>query len=76
MSREFQSNKFLNQLSTFGIGGPARLFTEVQQIEELQSLLRYCHEQKLPFFIVGKGSNCLFDDRGFDGLVILNKIVF
>jgi UDP-N-acetylmuramate dehydrogenase len=26
--------------------------------------------------VVGKGSNCLFDDRGFDGVVILNKIVF
>ncbi len=26
--------------------------------------------------ILGKGSNCLFDDRGFDGLVILNKIAF
>lgn len=73
---QFQANKSLSQLSTFGIGGPARFFAEVQKIEELQSHLKYCHEQKLPFFIVGKGSNCLFDDRGFDGLVILNKIAF
>jgi UDP-N-acetylmuramate dehydrogenase len=29
-----------------------------------------------PTLIVGKGSNCLFDDRGFDGLVILNKVDF
>ena len=27
-------------------------------------------------FIVGKGSNCLFDDRGFDGCVILNRIEY
>lgn len=26
--------------------------------------------------MVGKGSNCLFDDRGFDGCVILNRIDF
>lgn len=26
------------------------------------------------FLIVGRGSNCLFDDRGFDGLVILNRL--
>lgn len=73
---QFEVNRPLSQLSTFGIGGPARFFTEVQKIEELQSLLKYCHEKTLPFFIVGKGSNCLFDDRGFDGLVVLNKIAF
>ncbi|MFI5334451.1 MAG: UDP-N-acetylmuramate dehydrogenase, partial [Chlamydiales bacterium] len=30
----------------------------------------------LPYLIVGKGSNSLFDDRGYNGLVILNKIAF
>jgi UDP-N-acetylmuramate dehydrogenase len=73
---QFEVDKPLSQLSTFGIGGPARFFTEVQKTEELQAVLKYCHAQNLPFLIVGKGSNCLFDDRGFDGVVILNKIVF
>jgi UDP-N-acetylmuramate dehydrogenase len=73
---QFEIDKPLSQLSTFGIGGPARFFTEVQKTEELQGLLKYCDAQQLPFFVVGKGSNCLFDDRGFDGLVILNKIAF
>lgn len=76
MKQPFEVDKPLSQLSTFGIGGPARFFSEVQKIDELQVLLKYCHAQKLPFFVVGKGSNCLFDDRGFDGLVILNKIAF
>src|SRR5580692_9237717 len=75
-SSQFEANKSLSQLSTFGIGGPAQFFTEVQKTEDLQALLQYCHGQKLPFLILGKGSNCLFDDRGFDGLVILNKIDF
>lgn len=69
-------DKPLSSLSTFGIGGTARFFIEVQKLDELQSVLSYCSSQKLPFFILGKGSNCLFDDRGFDGLVILNKIAF
>ena len=81
MSRLFRANKFevnkpLSQLSTFGIGGPARFFIEVKKVDELQLILKYCHAQKLPFFVVGKGSNCLFDDRGFNGLVISNKITF
>ncbi len=73
---QFEVDKPLSQLSTFGIGGPARFFIEAQKPEELAGLLKYCHAQKLPFFVIGKGSNCLFDDRGFDGLVILNKIAF
>lgn len=73
---QFEVDKPLSQLSTFGIGGPARFFTEVQRLEDLQALISYCHAQKLPFFILGKGSNSLFDDLGFDGLVILNKIAF
>jgi UDP-N-acetylmuramate dehydrogenase len=73
---QFETDKRLSQFSTFGIGGPARLFVEVQQVEMLQQVVRYCHQQKLPFFVLGKGSNCLFDDRGFDGVVILNKIAF
>lgn len=73
---QFEIDKPLSQLSTLEIGGPARFFVEARKIEDLQALLKYCHEQKLPFFMLGKGSNCLFDDHGFDGLVILNKISF
>ena len=73
---QFEVDKPLSQLSTFGIGGPARFFIEVQKIDELQALLSYCYAQKIDFLVVGKGSNCLFDDRGFDGLIIHNKIAF
>ena len=37
---------------------------------------RYCHKQNLRFLILGRGSNCIFDDRGFDGCVMLNQINF
>jgi len=70
------SGKLLKDFSTFGIGGPARLFTEVKEISEMQEVMMYCHKEKIPFLVIGKGSNCLFDDRGFNGLVILNKICF
>lgn len=71
-----QSYKPLKEVSTFEIGGPARLFTVVTTIEEMQAVLRYAFSEKIPFFILGKGSNCLFDDKGFDGLVIQNKISY
>lgn len=76
MQVQFQKNKLLSELSTFGIGGPARYFIEVDSIEQLQQVIAQCFRDKLPFHLVGKGSNSLFDDRGYDGLVILNKIDF
>ncbi len=68
--------KPLSQLSTFGIGGEAAYFAVAQSTPELSELLKFATKQQLSFFILGKGSNCLFDDRGFDGLVILNQINF
>lgn len=73
---QFQSSKPLKEVSTFGIGGPARLFVEVTSVEELQAVLEFCGTDSLPFFILGKGSNILFHDQGFDGLVIHNKISY
>jgi UDP-N-acetylmuramate dehydrogenase len=73
---QFQEHKLLKDVSTFSIGGPARLFIEVTSTLQMQEVLLYCYTHKVPFFILGKGSNCLFDDRGFDGLVIHNKIAY
>lgn len=69
-----QKNIPLSKFTTFGIGGPAKFFAEVEKIEQVSPLFRFCQEEKCPFLILGKGSNTLFDDRGFPGLVILNKL--
>ncbi len=73
---DFQSNRLLKDFTTFGIGGPAKHFVEVRTLSAMQQVLHYCHQNKLPFFILGKGSNSLFDDRGFNGVVIANRIDF
>ena len=73
---KYEQEKRLAPYSTFGIGGPARLFCTVATIEQMQQVIVDCKRQNIPFFILGKGSNCLFDDRGFNGCVILNKICF
>lgn len=68
--------KPLKDFSTFGIGGKARQFISIRTIEEMGEIRKYIFKEKIPFWILGKGSNSLFDDRGFNGLVILNKIDF
>jgi UDP-N-acetylmuramate dehydrogenase len=42
----------------------------------MQEAIAFCFLEKLSYFVLGKGSNTLFDDRGFNGLIILNKILF
>lgn len=72
----FEHQRSLKELCTLGIGGPAHLYIEIHTIDAMQSVLKYCHEKGLRYFILGKGSNTLFDDQGFDGVVIHNKISF
>ncbi|HEV3269548.1 MAG TPA: UDP-N-acetylmuramate dehydrogenase [Candidatus Rhabdochlamydia sp.] len=72
----FQSGKLLKDYTTIQIGGPAHEFIAVDSIEGMQEVLHDCFVCNRDFFILGKGSNCLFHDDGFKGLVILNKISF
>jgi len=73
---QFQKGRYLSEFSTFGIGGEIHLFAEVRELAEVLEALAYANTHNLPFLVVGKGSNCLFDDRGFPGLVLLNKMDF
>lgn len=60
----------LSRYSTIQIGGNARYFSEPTSVEELQALLLFAREEGLPVLTIGKGSNLLFPDEGFPGLVI------
>lgn len=60
----------LKDYTTFKIGGEAKYFTEVQTQNQLIEVLKWAQANQLPFFILGNGSNVLFSDKGFKGLVI------
>lgn len=64
----------LNELSTFRIGGLATYYAPASSIEEMRGLILFAQEHSLPWIVIGKGSNTLFADEGFLGLVIVNKI--
>lgn len=72
--KQVHRNKSLKELCTLGIGGQASYYFQAESCEEMREALLFCKEQSLPFFILGKGSNCLFDDLGFAGCVIQSKI--
>jgi UDP-N-acetylmuramate dehydrogenase len=60
----------LKDCTTFKIGGPARYFFVAKNKEDLKNAILWAKKKKLPFFILGGGSNVLFSDKGFNGLVI------
>ena len=64
----------LKDLTTFKIGGLARYFAAVKNLNELKEAVFFAKERNLPFFVLGGGSNILVNDQGFDGLVIKNEI--
>jgi len=76
MPISIQNQKPLHNLTTFGIGGPASYFIELRTLEDCKEALLFCQEKSLPYFVLGKGSNILFDDKGFNGVVLHNKIDF
>jgi len=73
-TNRFQQGRLLKHLTTIGIGGAADHFIEIHDVTSMQEVLSFCTDQNLPFIILGKGSNLLFDDRGFSGVAIANRI--
>lgn len=63
-------NKPLAPFTTFGIGGPARWFTEATSEEDIVEATAWARERGLALFVLGGGSNLLVADAGFDGLVL------
>ena len=65
-----EQNRPLAPFTTFGIGGPAEFFYKLTDIADFEPLMNTAQELKIPVFILGGGSNTIFADEGFRGLVI------
>ena len=70
MSIQIQENVPLAPLTTFKIGGPALAYTEAHSAQDVSLAIEYAKEHQIPAFIFGGGSNVLFSDKGFPGIVI------
>jgi UDP-N-acetylmuramate dehydrogenase len=64
--------KPLGPLTTYGVGGPAALFVEVEGPADLDAVRAVLADRasSLRFFVIGRGSNLLVADAGFDGVVV------
>lgn len=55
--------------TSFKIGGPADFFVYLRNIEQLKKIKAFASENRIPFAIVGNGSNLLVQDKGIRGIV-------
>jgi len=52
------------------VGGPAAYFVEPADVEALARALDFAYARGLPWYVLGNGTNTLFPDEGFPGVVI------
>ena len=71
---EIQENVSLAKYSTFHIGGLVRFFIIIKSLADLKEAIKFQQTKKIDYLILGVGSNILFSDEGFSGLVIKNEI--
>ncbi len=67
---EFQEHVALAARTTLGLGGKARLYVECESVDRIQQAIRFAKNKGMRYHILGGGSNTIFLDEGFDGLVI------
>ncbi len=61
----------MSRHTTFKVGGAARYFLVPYDEASLAKALRHCDENGIHRFIIGRGSNLLVPDEGYDGAVIM-----
>lgn len=70
MAIDIQRDVPLAPLTTLGLGGRARFFIPVYSTDDLREALAWTHAKAHPLYVLGGGSNTIFRDAGFDGVVI------
>lgn len=69
-AKNLKTDELMSRHTTFKIGGPADLFYEAGTEAELSNVIDKALRHRIPYLILGRGSNLLVGDRGIRGLVI------
>jgi UDP-N-acetylmuramate dehydrogenase len=65
-----ETNHPLAEHTWYGLGGPADYFARPRRVQQLREIVRRCHENHLPMYVLGFGSNLLISDEGVRAVVI------
>jgi UDP-N-acetylmuramate dehydrogenase len=67
---KLEQNVMLKKYTTFKVGGPADIFITPRTEQALKSLTRIINESEQSYFVLGKGSNIIVGDKGYNGVII------
>ena len=65
-----QENVPMSKHTSFKIGGPAKYFIKAESVNDIKEAVLFAKANALPTFILGKGTNLLVSDNGFNGVII------
>jgi UDP-N-acetylmuramate dehydrogenase len=68
-----QENVRMANYTTIRVGGPAAGLLPVHTATELEKAAITLWEHQIPFKVIGSGSNFLVSDKGYDGIILLNR---
>lgn len=71
---ELEENVSLAPYSTMRLGGSARYLAQVKTEDNMRELVLWAKSKRLPVIMVGTGSNIVWRDEGFGGLVLVNQL--
>lgn len=64
-------NCSLSEYVTFKFGGPCRALISVNSVYSITELLRFFRAKNIKYGVIGRGSNIIALDRGFDGVILM-----
>ncbi len=67
---EYIENAPLSEYLTFRVGGPCRVMVFPDNADKIIEVLDYLRSSRIKYYIIGKGSNLLCADSGYDGVII------
>jgi UDP-N-acetylmuramate dehydrogenase len=64
----------LKDYSTMRLGGKARFATTIASESDVETALMFAESHSVPFKVIGSGSNLIWADKGYPGLIMINRI--
>lgn len=67
---QLKKDEITGKYTNFKIGGQSLGYIVPNKIEDFSKIVKYFTNKEINHFVIGKGTNCIFNDKGYNGYVI------
>lgn len=68
---KFQFDYPLSEYSYFKVGGPAEMFVQITDKQQIAAVVKFCHQHDIKLTVLGSASNVVISDQGVSGLILV-----